>query len=87
MVSGLAILVLARESRVAAVLAGAGAVALLLAAIGWLRAEDESVPRIFSVPAYLVLGNLAAAHAFVRALAGARDALWEPTRREVVKSR
>ena len=86
MASGLAILVLARESRVAAVLAVAGAVALVLAAIGWRRAEDESVPRIFSVPAYLVVGNLAAAHAFVRALTGARDALWEPTRREVVKS-
>ena len=86
MASGLAILVLARESRVAAVLAVAGTVALVIAAIGWRRAEDESVPRIFSVPAYLVVGNLAAAHAFVRALAGARDALWEPTRREVVKS-
>jgi hypothetical protein len=85
-VSGLAILVLARESRVAAVSAVAGAVALVLAAIGWRRAEGESVPRIFSVPAYLVAGNLAAAHAFVRALAGARDALWEPTRREMEKS-
>jgi cellulose synthase/poly-beta-1,6-N-acetylglucosamine synthase-like glycosyltransferase len=85
-VSGLAILVLARESRVAAVSAVAGAVALVLAAIGWRHAEGESVPRIFSVPAYLVAGNLAAAHAFVRALAGARDALWEPTRREMEKS-
>ena len=32
----------------------------------------------------IVAGNVAAAHAFVRAVRGKRDALWEPTRRKVV---
>ncbi len=84
--AGLALLALAPKSPLAAALAFAGILVLVLAAIGWRRAEDESVPKVFSVPAYLVAGNLAAAHAFVRAVAGARDALWEPTRREVVKA-
>ena len=65
-------------------LAGVGLLAL--AWIGWLRADAPSVPRIFSVPAYLVAGNLAAMHAFLRAISGGRDALWEPTRRDVVKA-
>lgn len=86
MASGVAMALLALDHVVARILVGLGAVVLLLAAVGWSRAERDSVSRIFSVPAYLVAGNLAAAHAFLRALAGARDALWEPTRREVVKA-
>jgi cellulose synthase/poly-beta-1,6-N-acetylglucosamine synthase-like glycosyltransferase len=65
--------------------AGVGVV-LLLATVGWIRAERDFVPRVFSVPAYLVAGNLAAAHALLRALRGAGEAMWEPTRREVVKA-
>ena len=42
------------------------------------------MPRLFSVPAFLVAGNVAAAHALVRVLFGGTDAVWEPTRREVV---
>ena len=45
-----------------------------------------NVPKVFSVPAYLLAGNMAAAHAFLRAVRGQKDALWEPTRREVVKA-
>lgn len=84
--AGIAILTLAPTSPVAMVLSIGGVVTLALAAMGWAMADNESVPRIFSVPAYLVAGNLAAAHAFVRAISGARDALWEPTRREVVRA-
>jgi hypothetical protein len=58
----------------------------VLGAIGWKRAEDQTVPRVFALPAYLIAGNLAAAHALVRAVGGARDALWEPTRRDVVEA-
>lgn len=79
--------VLAADSRLAAGLLAVGAIVLALAGIGWWRADRESVPRIFSVPAYLVAGNVAAMHALLRAVGGARDALWEPTRRTVVKAR
>jgi cellulose synthase/poly-beta-1,6-N-acetylglucosamine synthase-like glycosyltransferase len=83
--AGLATVVLAASSAMAGLAVASGGIGLVFAAVGWIRAEDESVPKIFSVPAYLVAGNVAAAHAFVRAVSGARDALWEPTRREVVK--
>lgn len=64
----------------------AGCVVLALAAVGWLLAERPHVPGIFSIPAYLVVGNLSAAHALVRAVRGERYALWEPTRRQVMTS-
>ncbi len=58
-----------------------GWVPLALAGIGWILAERPQVPRVFAIPAYLLVGNLAAAHALVRAVNGQHDALWEPTRR------
>jgi len=61
-------------------------VVLVLAAVGWLISERPRVPKVLSVPAFLVAGNLAAAHALVRVLFGGTDAVWEPTRREVVKA-
>ena len=86
--AGLALLVLAASGQVwAQAMVAAGVLLLSLAAIGWMRSEAESVPKLFSVPAYLVTGNLAAMHAFLRAVSGGGDALWEPTRREVVKAR
>ena len=68
----------------AAGLFGAGWVVLALAALGWVLSDRPRVPRILSVPAYLVAGNLSAMHALLRAMRGDQDALWEPTRREVV---
>ena len=61
------------------------AAALVLGATvaAWLWPEDRPTPRVLALPAYLVLGNLAALHALVRAATERRgDALWEPTRRE-----
>jgi hypothetical protein len=81
-----ALTVLAPRYPVAAVLLGLGVLLLALALVGWLRSEAEAVPRIFSIPAFLVAGNVAAMHAFLRAIGGVRDALWEPTRREVMKT-
>jgi len=85
--AGLALVALAMDGALwaQAVVAG-GIILLILAWIGWLRAEAASVGKIFSVPAYLVAGNVAAMHAFLRAISGGKDALWEPTRREVVKA-
>jgi cellulose synthase/poly-beta-1,6-N-acetylglucosamine synthase-like glycosyltransferase len=84
--SAVALVSLAPRYPLAGWLAGAGLVIAVLGAIGWKRAEDQAVPRVFALPAYLIAGNLAAAHALVRAVGGARDALWEPTRRDVVEA-
>jgi cellulose synthase/poly-beta-1,6-N-acetylglucosamine synthase-like glycosyltransferase len=65
------------------------ALALVIAALGaagWLLSERARVPKVLSAPAFLIAGNLAAAHALLRVLAGREDALWEPTRRDVVKA-
>lgn len=86
MVAFVALAVLAPANSWALGLFAVGSLLLVLAAIGWLWAERAHVPRIFSIPAYLVVGNLSAAHAFLRAVRGERDALWEPTRRHVVSS-
>ena len=59
---------------------------MALGAIGWMLSERPRVPKLFSAPAFLIAGNLAAAHALLRVLGGGEDALWEPTRREVVKA-
>lgn len=75
---------LAPSSAWAAGLFAAGWLVLALAALGWVLSDRPRVPRILSVPAYLVAGNLSAMHALIRAMRGDRDALWEPTRREVV---
>jgi cellulose synthase/poly-beta-1,6-N-acetylglucosamine synthase-like glycosyltransferase len=53
---------------------------VFLAVAAW-RSSRERLPRILAVPAFAVMGNVAAIHATIRALHGDRDATWEPTRR------
>jgi cellulose synthase/poly-beta-1,6-N-acetylglucosamine synthase-like glycosyltransferase len=79
--SWVALAVLAPSHPLFAALFALGAAVAVLALVGWLLAERPRVPGLFSVPAYLVSGNLAAAHALVRVVAGIGDPLWEPTRR------
>src|SRR2546425_560737 len=47
--------------------------------------QREYRRKVRTVPAYIVIGNLAALHAFVQAVRGERVPLWEPTRREAVR--
>jgi len=63
------------------VLVAAAAGVVALAFMGWRWPAHRPVPRLLALPAYLVLGNLAALHAWFVALRGARTAVWEPTRR------
>jgi cellulose synthase/poly-beta-1,6-N-acetylglucosamine synthase-like glycosyltransferase len=72
---------LALHSRIAVVLFGLTLMALLLGAIGWLRARSHVLPALLSVPAFFLAGNVAAMHALLRVLRGNEDAIWEPTRR------
>jgi cellulose synthase/poly-beta-1,6-N-acetylglucosamine synthase-like glycosyltransferase len=76
----LALFRLAPQSGVAAALVVAVIVGGALALVGWLM-DRADAPAIFTLPAFLAVGNLAAAHALLRALRGADDAIWEPTRR------
>ena len=55
---------------------------LLLAWIGWYLDGRREVPKVFSIPAFLVVSNLAAALALIRFLNGDQNPTWEPTRRE-----
>lgn len=65
---------------------GVAALAALCAAIGWWWPDSHRLPRLAAVPAYLVIGNLAALHASLRAVRGARTPTWEPTRREAAQA-
>lgn len=81
-------------AAVAALLVGSGplvraglgvlvAAALGVTAIAWTRPDERAVPRLVSMPAFLVAGNLAVVHATLRALRGDENPVWEPTRRNL----
>jgi cellulose synthase/poly-beta-1,6-N-acetylglucosamine synthase-like glycosyltransferase len=53
----------------------------LLAAIGWRWSERGRIPRLVALPAYVVAGNVAVLHAWLRVLGGRLAPVWEPTRR------
>lgn len=61
---------------------GLAAFAALSAGLAWRWPERWRVPKPLAVPAYLVMGNVAALHAFIEVVRGRRAPIWEPTRRE-----
>jgi cellulose synthase/poly-beta-1,6-N-acetylglucosamine synthase-like glycosyltransferase len=50
-------------------------------AAGWLWPGRDNPPRFLALPSYLVAGTVAGLHAWLKALRGERNAVWEPTRR------
>jgi cellulose synthase/poly-beta-1,6-N-acetylglucosamine synthase-like glycosyltransferase len=82
-VLGLIGLLLLAFSRPAAWI-GIGAAALIgiLALIGWRSPEGKAIPRLFSMPAFVTVGNVAVLHATINAMSGELNAVWEPTRRD-----
>jgi cellulose synthase/poly-beta-1,6-N-acetylglucosamine synthase-like glycosyltransferase len=70
-------------ARVATAAMGLG---LALAAAGWLWPAERGMPRWLGIPTYLVAGNVAALHAWIRAFRGELNPIWEPTRREPVRA-
>jgi glycosyltransferase involved in cell wall biosynthesis len=77
----------ARTTAWARVALAAGGVLGALAGIGWLWPERKRMPLLLALPAYVVAGNVAVLHAWLRVLAGGRTPLWEPTRRGPVPAR
>lgn len=65
-------------------LVGVGGVGLAMgiAVIGWKWPEGKPIPRVISIPTFMVMGNLAVLHATIRAMRGELNAVWEPTRRD-----
>lgn len=63
---------------------GVAGLTLMTGATGWHLAERRRAPRVFRLVAYALAGNIAALHAGIRAIAGERNPVWEPTRRDVV---
>ena len=72
---------LAFTSTWARVLLAVAGVALLLAAAGWVQAGRGRMSRIIALPAFVVAGNVAVLHAWLRVLGGRLAPVWEPTRR------
>jgi len=56
--------------------------ALLAAVVAWRRPEGgRPLPRILALPAYLMWGLIAGLHAWLNAMRGELNPVWEPTRR------
>jgi hypothetical protein len=78
---GLAILAL--SSPIARVLLGLVVAGCILGPLAMKAADRRAVPRLVSVCAFLFAANLAGVLAWIKALRGERNPIWEPTRRPV----
>lgn len=58
-----------------------------LGVTGWLWRERRDPPKLVSLAAYVIAGVLATLHAWINALRGELNPMWEPTRREVAAAR
>jgi len=55
---------------------------LLAGGVGWLWPEHRQAPKVVSFGAYLIAAVVAGLHAWLNALRGELNPVWEPTRRE-----
>jgi cellulose synthase/poly-beta-1,6-N-acetylglucosamine synthase-like glycosyltransferase len=62
-------------------LLAAGVIVGMLALVGWTWRARHGLPRVLAVVTWGVTANVAVLYAWLRLLAGRRDAVWEPTRR------
>jgi hypothetical protein len=75
------LVLLAPQSRLAALLLVAAAIGALLGAVGLRWPTGQRVPTIFAVPGFVLASNVAGFLAWVKALRQERSSIWEPTRR------
>jgi cellulose synthase/poly-beta-1,6-N-acetylglucosamine synthase-like glycosyltransferase len=59
----------------------------VIAAVGWFWPGKSGVPRLLTIPSFLVAGNLAALQAWIRVFRGRPQPVWEPTPREEAVAR
>ena len=78
--------VLAASATWAAVLFAGGAAVLVAGLVGWKWEKQPAVARWLRMPAFAVMGNVAAMVAGIRSIHGDHDPTWEPTRRTPVEA-
>lgn len=79
--------VIAPTARSAEAALAAAAAVGIVAGLGWLWPESKPMPRLVALPTYVVTGNVAVLHAWLRAVRGTSAPIWEPTRRKVSAAR
>jgi cellulose synthase/poly-beta-1,6-N-acetylglucosamine synthase-like glycosyltransferase len=57
----------------------------IVAAVGWKLAGSGTPPRLVGMATFALASNIAALNAWFRVLGGARDPIWEPTRRKAIE--
>lgn len=62
-------------------LVGLGALVAVFALLGWAWPDEASAPKLFTIPAYLVIANVAALRGWWNLFRGASSGVWSPTRR------
>lgn len=87
LLGGIGVGILGFHHLAAAGLAVLGLVVVALGFVGWSWPEERSLPRILSIPAFALVSNLAVLHAWVRAIRGDQNPIWEPTRRDFKPAR
>ena len=60
---------------------GLAALGGLCGLVGWMWPAGRRMPRILATTAFLVAGNVAAIHAWIKVFRGDTNPTWEPTRR------
>lgn len=79
--AGIGLLLLARETAAGRVLLLAQVAGLALGAAGYFWPEGRRPPRLLAIAGFAVSSHLAGLVAWVRALRGELNPVWEPTRR------
>lgn len=82
LLGGIGLLALSINQPLARIAVAAIALVFVLAALGWSWPEGKPIPRLLSIPAFMVAGNLAVMAATIAAMRGELNAVWEPTRRD-----
>ncbi len=80
---GLGLVLLSPRHPVAAVFTGGGVGLVALGLIGWRWPQNRPMPRWISMPSFALITTTAVLHAWLRAMQGSQDPIWEPTRRKV----
>lgn len=78
----LSLAVLAPTQTWAAAILALAVIGLFLGWVGWAWPQDRNTPRIFALPAFAIVGNLAVLHAWMNVLRRVSTPTWEPTRRD-----